>query len=166
MNITSFHACLAECPLGWSVKEGSVEGSRGAGVSSQPPRGLRVPGCTPVALLQAGGAVGRGQSPKCPSSGSRLEIRLQDLPTLSLCSCTASTVAPTTSLVGLPLAPEPRNLAGKDKYKPCGPTPMDLITRQRFPGQRLDFRIWQEEQGMVCLPGGPALECTSPLNAC
>lgn len=27
MNITSFHVCLAECPLGWSVKEGSVEGS-------------------------------------------------------------------------------------------------------------------------------------------
>ena len=82
-----------ECKGGFGG--GKLEGSRGAGVSSQPPRGLRVPGCTPVALLQAGGAVGRGQSPKCPSSASRLEIRLQDLPTLSLCSCTASAVAPT-----------------------------------------------------------------------
>lgn len=43
---------------------------------------------------------------------------------------------------------------------------MDLITRQPFPGQRLDFRSW-EEWGVVCFPRGssPGV-CFSTELAC
>lgn len=58
--------------LGWSLKEGLVEEvgvTPGAGVSSVLPlRGLRIPGSTPVAPLQAGRAVGQSPEPRAPSA--------------------------------------------------------------------------------------------------
>ena len=120
-----------------------------------------------MAPIQAGRAVGQGAEPLCPSwvlAGDEARGP-QDWPTLG--SCTASTTLLLPCLA-LHLAPEPSNPSGKDKRKPCVHTPMDLTTRQWFPGQRLDFRIWEEEPGMVCLPGGrgPVLECISPLSPC
>lgn len=67
-------------------------------------------------------------------------------PAWGFCFCAAppQLLAPSLALF---LAPEPSNLAGKDKHKPYVPTPMDLTAWQRFPGQKLHFRIWEEKWG-------------------
>ena len=131
--------------LGWSLKEGLVEEvgvTPGAGVSSVLPlRGLRIPGSTPVAPLQAGRAVGQSPEPLVHFSGVLVRDEawgLRDWPIPS--SCAASIMLLPPRLAPL-LAPEPSNLAGKDKHKSCVHAPVDLITRQWFPGQRLDFKI-------------------------
>lgn len=97
-----------------------------------------------------------GRAPGAPHRDGDEAWNSSTCPPQGFCFCTTFTVAPASGFALL-LAPEPSNLAGKDKHKPCVPTPMDLITRQRFLGQRLGFRIWEEERGMVCLPGGSSV---------
>lgn len=67
------HPKYTHVSLGWSLKEGLVEGAgvtEGAGVSSVlPPGGLRIPGSAPVAPLQAGRAVGQSPELLVPFSG-------------------------------------------------------------------------------------------------
>lgn len=110
-----------------------------------------------MALLQAGRAVRQRAEPHVPLTWVEMK---PGTPALAHPRASAS-AQPSPWLLppcfALLLAPEPSNLAGKDKHKPCVPTPMDLITRQRFLGQRLGFRIWEEDWGMVCLPGGASV---------
>lgn len=160
MNITSLYVCLAQCPWDGEMefKEGFGRGELGVtqGQESLP----ALPG--PRNGL-GGSASGRpswgteGSAPCAPHLGGDEAWGLQNLLTQGFCSCTASAGLLPPCLVLL-LAPEPSNLAGKDKHKPCVPTPMDLTTRQQFPGPSLDFRIWEEEWGMVCMPGDPVSE--------
>lgn len=143
-NIPNIHMCLAVCP--WGEFKGGFGGGSwsdpGAGVSSVlSPRGLRIPGSAPVAPLQAGRAVGQSPEPLVRVSGVLVRDEvwgLRDWPTPG--SCAASIMLLPPRLAPL-LAPEPSNLAGKDKHKSCVHASVDLITRQWFPGQRLDFKI-------------------------
>lgn len=106
----------------------------------------------------------------CPESW--LEMRLGDsktYPHWGLRSCAASTISSTSLLISLLLAPEPSNLAGKDKCKPCVPTPMDLITRQQFPGAETISGFGRRSGGWYVGCGGgfiPEMFLTEALLTC
>lgn len=58
------------------------------------------------------------------------------------------------------LAPEPSNLAGKDKHKPCFPTPVELKTKRWFPGPGAGFQDGGEG-GVV----GGRMMCSARIEA-